>query len=83
MKHRILDPYTEAPDTPSKRGDEIQWPALDKLTPGNLKRTVSTLMQEWEKSLTPPPGGCEDPSVTPDTAGNTDQERSISQMPLL
>jgi hypothetical protein len=41
--------------TPSKRED-LQWPALEKLTPGNLKRTVSTIMQEWEKSLTPPPG---------------------------
>ncbi|TVY18127.1 hypothetical protein LARI1_G004489 [Lachnellula arida] len=41
--------------TPSKR-DDLQWPALDKLTPGNLKRTVSTIMQEWENSLTPPPG---------------------------
>ncbi|KAM3068977.1 hypothetical protein ACMFMG_004154 [Clarireedia jacksonii] len=37
--------------------DEIQWPALltDKLTPSNLKKTVSTMMQEWENSLTPPP----------------------------
>ncbi|KAA8564595.1 hypothetical protein EYC84_011510 [Monilinia fructicola] len=34
--------------------DEIQWPALDQLKPGNLKKTVSTIMQEWEKSLTPP-----------------------------
>ncbi|TVY32557.1 hypothetical protein LOCC1_G008694 [Lachnellula occidentalis] len=41
--------------TSSKRED-LQWPALDKLTPGNLKRTVSTIMQEWEKGLTPPPG---------------------------
>lgn len=36
-------------------GDEIQWPALDHLKPGNLKKTVSSMMLEWEKSLTPPP----------------------------
>lgn len=38
----------------------MQWPVLDKLTPGNLKRTVSGIMEEWEKSLTPPPGREED-----------------------
>ena len=32
------------------RGD-IPWPALTKLTPGSLKRTASTLMSEWERSL--------------------------------
>ncbi|ESZ93415.1 hypothetical protein SBOR_6208 [Sclerotinia borealis F-4128] len=48
----ILD-QNHPPDSPSRR-DEIQWPALDQLTPGNLKRTVSTIMKEWEKSLTPP-----------------------------
>ena len=78
-----MDQSSEAPDTPSKLGDEIQWPGLDKLTPGNLKRTVSTLMQEWEKSLTPPPGGCQDPSLNVDKLEKTDQERSISQLPLL
>jgi len=83
MKHRIMDHNAEEPDTPSKRGDDMQWPALEKLTPGNLKRTVSTLMHEWEKSLTPPPGGCQDPSVKPERHEKTDQERSISQMPLL
>jgi hypothetical protein len=45
---------TDSVSTPSKR-DEIQWPALENLKPGNLKRTVSTIMKEWEKSLTPPP----------------------------
>jgi len=53
---RIADQCVKAP---SKR-DEINWPVLDGLalehfSPGNLKRTVSSLMQEWEKSLTPPP----------------------------
>ncbi|KAI9880877.1 MAG: hypothetical protein M1830_010472 [Pleopsidium flavum] len=37
----------------SKR-DEIPWPSLTKLSPSNLKRTASTLMTEWERSLTPP-----------------------------
>lgn len=37
------------------RKDAIPWPALQKLTPGNLKKTASNLMSEWEKSLTPPP----------------------------
>ena len=35
--------------------DPIPWPALHKLAPGNLKRTASNLMSEWEKSVTPPP----------------------------
>ncbi|KAI9696645.1 MAG: hypothetical protein M1820_008094 [Bogoriella megaspora] len=35
--------------------DPIPWPALQKLSPGNLKRTASNLMSEWEKSLTPSP----------------------------
>lgn len=33
--------------------DDIPWPALTKLTPGSLKRTASTLMSEWERSLAP------------------------------
>ncbi len=33
--------------------DDIPWPALTKLTPGSLKRTASSLMSEWERSLTP------------------------------
>lgn len=57
--HRIMDQSTDGPNSPSKQG-EIQWPALDKLSPGNIKgnlqRTMSTIMKEWEKSLTPPPG---------------------------
>ncbi|KAH6665626.1 hypothetical protein B0J14DRAFT_492102 [Halenospora varia] len=40
-------------DTPSKR-EPLQWPALDNLTPTNLKRTMSSMMKEWEKTLTPP-----------------------------
>lgn len=37
----------------SKR-DSIPWPAIQKLSPSNLRRTASHLMSEWEKSLTPP-----------------------------
>lgn len=54
----------ESNNTPSKR-DSIQWPALDKLSPGaikgNLQRTMSTIMTEWEKSITPPPERQADP----------------------
>ena len=34
--------------------DAIPWPNLVKLSPSNLKRTASHLMNEWERSLTPP-----------------------------
>ncbi|KAI9676430.1 MAG: hypothetical protein M1817_000587 [Caeruleum heppii] len=36
---------------PSK--EEIPWPSLTKLSPGNLSRRASTLMTEWERSLSP------------------------------
>jgi hypothetical protein len=56
---------------------------LDKLTPGNLKKTVSTLMKEWEKNLTPPEEN-EDASSKPATsnaiAKSSDKERAVSQM---
>ena len=32
---------------------DIPWPELTKLTPGSLKRTASSLMSEWERSLAP------------------------------
>jgi len=53
-----MDQSIDDNDSPQK-GD-IQWPALEKLSPGNIKgnlqRTMSTIMKEWEKSVTPPPG---------------------------
>jgi hypothetical protein len=53
-----MDQSIDDSDSPQK-GD-IQWPALEKLSPGNIKgnlqRTMSTIMKEWEKSVTPPPG---------------------------
>ena len=39
----------------SGKRDAIPWPSLQKLAPGNLKRTASNLINEWEKSITPPP----------------------------
>jgi len=61
---KIMEQLADGSSTPSKR-DDIQWPALDKLSPGNIKgnlqRTMSTIMKEWEKSITPPPGDREDP----------------------
>jgi hypothetical protein len=51
--------------TPASKHDEIQWPALDKLSPinirGGLQRTMSTLMKEWEKSITSPTDHRSDP----------------------
>ncbi|KAF2232391.1 hypothetical protein EV356DRAFT_505357 [Viridothelium virens] len=40
--------------TSAGQKDAIPWPTLQKLTPGNLKRTASNLMNEWERSITPP-----------------------------
>lgn len=37
------------------RRDSLPWPDLNKLRPGHLRRTASHLMDEWEKSLNPPP----------------------------
>ncbi|KAF2455482.1 hypothetical protein BDY21DRAFT_380570 [Lineolata rhizophorae] len=34
--------------------DSIPWPALVKLAPSKLTRTASNLMNEWEKSISPP-----------------------------
>lgn len=46
-------------ETPPLKKNEIPWPDLSdlkqQLTPSQLTRTVSTIMKEWEKSLTPPP----------------------------
>lgn len=40
-------------DTPTHnpKRNSIPWPALDQLSPTNLKRTASHLMKEWERSL--------------------------------
>ena len=39
-------------DVSIERPREIPWPALTKLSPGNLKMTASNLMNEWEKTTT-------------------------------
>ncbi|KAI4203528.1 MAG: hypothetical protein LQ350_001717 [Teloschistes chrysophthalmus] len=41
-------------DPTIQKQNEIPWPALTKLSPGNLRMTASTLMNEWEKSLGQP-----------------------------
>ncbi|KAG4411379.1 hypothetical protein IFR04_015486 [Cadophora malorum] len=52
---RIIDQPTDELSTPTKRTD-IPWPALDNLNlspgalKGNLQRTMSSLMKEWEKT---------------------------------
>lgn len=35
--------------------DGIPWPAITKLAPSKLPRTASSLMAEWERSLSPSP----------------------------
>ena len=77
MKCRIVQ-STDETGTPSTR-EEIQWPALENLKPGNLKRTVSTIMKEWEKSLTPPPPERKDPlskSLVKNAAAETPSKSS-------
>lgn len=39
-------------DVSIEKAREIPWPALTKLSPGNLKMTASNLMNEWEKTTT-------------------------------
>ena len=41
-------------DRATPKREEISWPALNNLTPDNLKRTASAIMKEWERTLTPP-----------------------------
>lgn len=58
--------------------EEIPWPALNNLTPGNLKRTASAIMKEWEKSLTPPPENTRDSlSASSSTAGKIDSDQDV------
>ncbi|KAF2091065.1 hypothetical protein K490DRAFT_62394 [Saccharata proteae CBS 121410] len=45
----------------SKR-DSVPWPNLVKLSPSNLKHSVSHLMDEWEKSISPPAEAAEAPA---------------------
>ncbi|WEW56233.1 hypothetical protein PRK78_001672 [Emydomyces testavorans] len=58
---RASSPRTSASFTDLKaiegatQSDGIPWPALTKLHPSNLTRTASSLMAEWERSLSPSP----------------------------
>ncbi|KAJ9142783.1 DUF4048 domain protein [Pleurostoma richardsiae] len=45
-----------APTSPSSlKLEELSLGVLNRLSPGNIKRTASDFMKEWEKSLSPPP----------------------------
>ena len=37
------------------RKGSLPWPALNKLRPGQFTRTTAALMEEWQRSLNPPP----------------------------
>lgn len=50
MDYKDLD--MEAASSP-EHPDGIPWPAMTKSTPSKLARTASTLMAEWERSLSP------------------------------
>jgi hypothetical protein len=62
----------ETPMSPTKM-TELGWPsALKGLTPGNIKKTASDFMKEWEKSLATPPTA--DPARVIDTGKQHDTE---------
>jgi hypothetical protein len=71
---------TDESSTPPKR-DELQWPVLENLSPGNIKgnlqRTMSTIMKEWEKTITPPASDLEDPMKS--TEENSLNDKSIQE----
>ncbi|KAI1982430.1 hypothetical protein LOZ53_000138 [Ophidiomyces ophidiicola] len=41
--------------TSNGQTESIPWPVITKLRPSNLTRTASSLMEEWERSLSPSP----------------------------
>ncbi|KAL8738884.1 MAG: hypothetical protein Q9181_000411 [Wetmoreana brouardii] len=47
-------PFLPSANGMTKHQKDIPWPALTKLSPGNLRMTASTLMNEWEKSFVQP-----------------------------
>jgi hypothetical protein len=63
---------TPAMGTPKR--EEIPWPALNNLTPSNLKRTASAIMKEWEKSITPPPENRNDPMSASQQNSQNDED---------
>jgi len=78
--NRIMGQSTDESSTPPKR-DELQWPVLENLSPGNIKgnlqRTMSTIMKEWEKTITPPASDLEDPMKS--TEENSLNDKSIQE----
>ncbi|RDL40924.1 Uncharacterized protein BP5553_00903 [Venustampulla echinocandica] len=76
----IVDASNDGMSTPSRR-EEMPWPALDKLTPGNLRRTVTTIMNDWEKSLTPPPEESNDASTESTSSTNISNSDSKPDQP--
>ena len=65
---RPLSQTTSIPD-PSV-SDGIPWPAITKLAPSKLTRTASSLMSEWERSLSPSP----DPTGLAGSSSSTPKE---------
>jgi hypothetical protein len=64
--HALSNPINESKHSGTAKmsplkDDESSWPALNNLTPINLKRTASAFIKEFEKSLTPPPESPRDP----------------------
>jgi hypothetical protein len=78
--NRIMGQSTDESSTPPK-SDELQWPVLENLSPGNIKgnlqRTMSTIMKEWEKTITPPASDLEDPMKS--TEENSLNDKSIQE----
>ena len=73
-KASLLTTFSSAPAeeaTPQSKRNSIPWPDLVKLSPGNLKRTASHLMKEWEKNLTPPPEARDSSHSTGDYIGRS------------
>lgn len=71
-------------DSPTSK-DGIPWPALDTLYAGNLKKTATAIMKEWERSLTPTPSERVDPidKSSSDRSSSQEQEArmSLSNLP--
>ncbi|KAI5298459.1 dihydrofolate reductase [Ascosphaera pollenicola] len=57
IDHNSFHEETDPSDHSNRksRSDSIPWPAFKDLAPSKLTKTASTLMAEWEQSLTPSP----------------------------
>lgn len=54
----------------------IPWPALSKFTASQLTRTASSLMDEWEKSLTSASSSSSSPSLSSSTSKKADPSKT-------